>query len=163
MSSVRKSIFSGQDLGSLRFVRMQAADLAEVLAIEYAVYPFPWTNGNFLDSLNSGYETWVLRDASRNLVGYFLMMPAVDEAHLLNITVHADLHGQGIGRKMLGHVVKLAQEKGLASVLLEVRPSNRRALAIYTRYGFQRIGVRKNYYPAVHNTREDAIVMRLPV
>jgi ribosomal-protein-alanine N-acetyltransferase len=163
MSSVRKSIFSGQDVRSLRFARMQAADLAEVLAIEYAVYPFPWTNGNFLDSLNSGYETWILRDASHNLAGYFLMMPVVDEAHLLNITVHPDVHGRGIGRTMLDQVVRLAQDKGLVSVLLEVRPSNQRALTIYTRYGFQRIGVRKNYYPAEHNTREDAIVMRLPL
>jgi ribosomal-protein-alanine N-acetyltransferase len=163
MSSVRKSIFSGQDIDSLQFSRMQAADLAEVLAIEYAVYPFPWTNGNFLDSLHSGYETWVMRDASHNLVGYFLMMPVVDEAHLLNITVHPEVHGRGIGRAMLDQVVRLAREKGLTSVLLEVRPSNRRALTIYARYGFQRIGVRKNYYPAEHNTREDAIVMRLPL
>jgi ribosomal-protein-alanine N-acetyltransferase len=142
---------------------MQAVDLPEVLAIEYAVYSFPWTNGNFLDSLNSGYDTWVLRDASHNLVGYFLMMPAVDEAHLLNITVHSELHGRGIGRTMLDHGVQCARDKGLASVLLEVRPSNQRAFAIYTRYGFQRIGVRRNYYPAPNKTREDAIVMRLPI
>lgn len=161
MSSVRKSLFPREDPGSMQFTRMQVTDLKEVLAIEYAVYPFPWTNGNFLDSLNSGYETWVLRDSAHDLVGYFLMMPAVDEAHLLNITVHADLHGQGIGRTMLDYIVERTRDKGLASVLLEVRPSNQRALTIYTRYGFQKIGVRKNYYPAAHNTREDAIVMRL--
>ena len=163
MSSVRQPIFSKQAMQSLKCARMQASDLAEILAIEYAVYPFPWTVGNFLDSLNSGYETWVMRDASHNLVGYFLMMPAVDDAHLLNITVHAEVHGQGIGRAMLDRVVEFAQVKGLTSVLLEVRPSNQRALSIYTRYGFQRIGVRKNYYPAAHGTREDAIVMRLPL
>lgn len=163
MSSVRSSVSPRQDLCSMQFSRMQVIDLDEVLAIEYAVYPFPWTRGNFLDSLDSGYETWVLRDSSHKLVGYFLMMPVVDEAHLLNITVHADLHGQGIGRLMLDQVVKLARQKGLASILLEVRPSNHRALTIYTRYGYQRIGVRKNYYPAPHNTREDAIVMRLPI
>jgi ribosomal-protein-alanine N-acetyltransferase len=163
MSSVRTSIFTGQDIRSLQFARMQAADLTEILNIENAVYPFPWTNGNFLDSLKSGYETWVLRDASHNLVGYFLMMSAVDEAHLLNITVHGGLHGRGIGRMMLDHVVTRARANRLTSVLLEVRPSNLRATAIYSRYGFQRIGVRKNYYPAEHNTREDAIVMRLPI
>jgi [ribosomal protein S18]-alanine N-acetyltransferase len=163
MSSVSKSTSPELDFDSMRFERMTVSDLPEVLAIEYAVYPFPWTNGNFLDSLKSGYETWVLRDALRNLLGYFLMMPVVDEAHLLNITVHADLHGQGIGRTMLDHVVKLARQSGLKSVLLEVRPSNQRALTIYKRYGFHKIGVRKNYYPAVHNTREDAIVMRMPL
>ena len=163
MSSVGNSIPSARVLRPMRFEPMQATNLGEVLAIENAVYPFPWTKGNFLDSLNHGYETWILRDASRSLLGYFLMVPMVDEAHLLNITVHADLHGHGIGRTMLDRVVKLAQGKGLASVLLEVRPSNQRALAIYIRYGFHRIGVRKNYYPAARNTREDAIVMRLPI
>ncbi len=163
MSSVRKSMYPQERPGSMQFMPMQEADLQEVLAIEYAVYPFPWTNGNFLDSLNSGYESWVLRNSSRTLVGYLLMLPAVDEAHLLNITVHADLHGQGIGRAMLDYVVECTRRKGLASVLLEVRPSNQRALTIYTKYGFQRIGVRKNYYPAAHSTREDAIVMRLPL
>lgn len=163
MSSVRKSTSPELDFDSMQFERMTVSDLPEVLAIEYAVYPFPWTNGNFLDSLSSGYETWVLRGALHNLLGYFLMMPVVDEAHLLNITVHADLHGQGLGRTMLDQVVKLARQSGLSSVLLEVRPSNQRALTIYLRYGFHKIGVRKNYYPAAHNTREDAIVMRMPV
>ena len=163
MNSVSHTIHSSPNSRSMQFERMKSADLAEVLAIEYAVYAFPWTNGNFLDSLNSGYETWVLRDASRNLLGYFLMMPVVDEAHLLNITVHAELHGQGIGRMMLDYVVTLARRNGSASVLLEVRPSNQRALEIYTRYGFKRIGIRRNYYPAPNNTREDAIVMRLPL
>jgi ribosomal-protein-alanine N-acetyltransferase len=163
MSSVHHSIISQQELRELRFARMEAADLDEVLAIEYAVYPFPWTRGNFLDSLNSRYDMWVLRGPSRQLLGYFLLMPVVDEAHLLNITVHGDAHGLGIGRTMLDKVVKLTHEKRLKSVLLEVRPSNQRALAIYTRYGFQQIGIRKNYYPAPNNTREDAIVMRLPL
>lgn len=163
MSLVSKSTSPELDFDAMQFERMTVPDLPEVLAIEYAVYPFPWTNGNFLDSLSSGYETWVLRNASRNLLGYFLMMPVVDEAHLLNITVHADLQGHGIGRTMLDQVVKLARQSGLNSVLLEVRPSNQRALTIYSRYGFHKIGVRKNYYPAAHNTREDAIVMRMPV
>lgn len=163
MSSVYTSHISESEFDALGYQRMQVADLDEVLKIEYAVYPFPWTRGNFLDSLNSGYDMWVLRNASQKLLGYFLMMSVVDEAHLLNITVHADLHGRGIGRAMLDNVVKLARDKNLRSVLLEVRPSNQRALAIYARYGFQPIGVRKNYYPAPQNTREDAIVMRLPI
>lgn len=144
----------------LRFATMQVEDLSDVLTIENDVYPHPWTRGNFLDSLYSGYQTWTLRDASGALAGYFLLMLAVDEAHLLNISVRRDLHGKGIGRLQLDKVVALAREKGMRSVLLEVRPSNQRALAIYLRYGFVQIGLRKGYYPATDNTREDAIVMR---
>jgi ribosomal-protein-alanine N-acetyltransferase len=158
MSSVPKS-----QSALTYFARMQTGDLDEVVAIENVVYPHPWTRGNFLDSLYSGYETWTLRDASGVLVGYFLLMLAVDEAHLLNVAVRGDLHGQGLGRKLLDKVVAVARENRMTSVLLEVRPSNVQALAVYRRYGFTQIGIRKGYYPAVNQTREDAIVMRLPV
>lgn len=161
MSAVYKVVAESPDPSSLRFTPMQVSDLPEVLAIENDVYPYPWTRGNFLDSMYSGYETWTVRDPAGVLVGYFLVMLAVDEAHLLNISVRRDLHGKGIGRLQLDKVVEIAREKGMHSILLEVRPSNQRALAIYQRYGFVRIGQRRGYYPADGNMREDAIVMRL--
>lgn len=147
-------------LDQLRFAPMQPDDLAEVLAIENDVYPYPWTRGNFLDSLYSGYHAHTLRDADGALAGYFLLMNAVDEAHLLNISVRRDLHGRGIGRFQLDRVLALTRELGLGSVLLEVRPSNARAYEIYLQYGFAEIGRRRGYYPSAGNTREDAIVMR---
>jgi ribosomal-protein-alanine N-acetyltransferase len=159
VSAVQRSLTD--EVSSLRFIPMQVSDLADVVTIENDVYPYPWTRGNFLDSLYSSYETWILRDAAGALAGYFLMMFAVDEAHLLNITVRRGLHGKGIGRMQLDKVMTLARERNMDSVLLEVRPSNHRALAVYQRYGFARIGIRKGYYPAANNTREDAIVMRI--
>lgn len=148
---------------SSQFAFMTDRDLPEVVAIEQAVYPQPWTHGNFRDALKSGYQTWVLRDADGAMLGYFLLMLAVDEAHLLNISVRGDLHGRGLGRYLLGKVVALADDNIMTSVLLEVRPSNVRALAVYERYGFVRIGTRKNYYPDAGGQREDAIVMRLSI
>jgi ribosomal-protein-alanine N-acetyltransferase len=159
VSSVQQASLAGEQL--LHFARMRTDDLDEVLAIEETVYSHPWSRGNFLDSLYNGYETWVVRDATHALVGYFLMMMAIDEAHLLNISVKAQLQGRGIGRRLLDKVSMLASELGMHSLLLEVRPSNVRALAIYKQYGFSQIGLRKNYYPAAENQREDAIVMRL--
>jgi ribosomal-protein-alanine N-acetyltransferase len=143
------------------FERMQADDVAEVLAIEIDVYPYPWSRGNFLDSLCSGYEAWVVRDATGVMCGYFLLMLAVDDAHLLNIAVRRDRHSQGVGRLLMDRAVALARGKDMTAVLLEVRPSNGRALAVYQRYGFVPVGRRKAYYPAVDNLREDAVVMRL--
>jgi ribosomal-protein-alanine N-acetyltransferase len=161
MSSVREDQFT-VDPASMRFARMRPDDLPEVLLIEYDVYPHPWTRGNFLDSISSGYETWIMRGESGILAGYFLLMPAVDDAHLLNITVHPQWQGKRLGRTMLDKVVELARSKGSTAILLEVRPSNRRALAIYKHCGFAEIGLRRNYYPA-HGGREDAIVMRMPI
>lgn len=146
---------------ALRFAMMRAQDVEEVISVENDAYPFPWTRGNFLDSLASRYEAWTLRDADARLAGYFLLMHAVDETHLLNITVRPDLQGRGLGRLLLDKVITLARDATMHSVLLEVRPSNEHALAVYRHCGFRQIGIRKNYYPAGGALREDAIVMRL--
>lgn len=146
---------------ALRFAMMRAQDVEAVVAVENDAYPFPWTRGNFLDSLASRYDAWTLREADARLAGYFLLMHAVDETHLLNITVRPDLHGRGYGRMLLDKVIQLALDAKMRSVLLEVRPSNEHALAVYRHCGFQQIGIRKQYYPAAGTSREDAIVMRL--
>ncbi|MDB5767555.1 MAG: rimI [Collimonas fungivorans] len=150
-------------LRPLAFAAMRVEDLDEVVAIEKAVYSHPWTHGNFVDSIQSGYQCWVLRDAEQILLGYFFMMQALDEAHLLNISVRDDVQRQGIGKMLLDQVCMLARRLQMQSVLLEVRPSNTRAIAIYQRYGFAEIGRRRDYYPAAGDKREEAIVMRLPL
>lgn len=149
------------DLARLHYEPMQEADLDEVLALEREVYPHPWSRANFADSLASGYHAWLLRDAGGVLLGYFLIMAIVDEAHLLNVAVAAGQQRQGLGRFLLNQSVAVARGLGMASMLLEVRPSNERALQIYQRYGFAQIGRRKAYYPAANQQREDAIVMRI--
>ena len=157
MSSALKQ---DKDWQTFRFSKMNVTDIEEVIAVEQNAYPFPWTRGNFLDSLDSGYEAWVLRDGSGRLLGYFLMMYALEEVHLLNITVRPDVQGQGLGRQLFDKLIGLARDTGMHAVLLEVRPSNNHALMVYHHLGFMQIGQRKNYYPAAGAGREDAIVMR---
>lgn len=151
---------TAQALDALVIAPMRAEDIDEVLALEQEVYPYPWTRLNFVDSLSAGYEAWVARDEAGALAGYFLAMWAVDEAHLLNVAVAAGNQGQGIGRRLLDKLSTRAREQGMESILLEVRPSNERALKVYRHYGYTAIGVRKGYYPAGPKGREDAIVMR---
>jgi ribosomal-protein-alanine N-acetyltransferase len=146
---------------SLALRPMVVDDVDEVVALEQSVFPHPWTRGNFMDSLASGYDAWVLREAgTEQLAGYFLIMFAVDEAHLLDVAVSADRQGAGLGRYLLDRIAARARGTGMSSVLLEVRPSNLRALEVYERYGYVQIGRRKGYYPAHEGQREDAIVMR---
>lgn len=149
------------EAAALRFAPMRPADLDEVHALECSVFPHPWSRGNFQDSLASGYDAWTARDAAGALAGYYLVMYAVDEAHLLDVAVAAARQGQGLGRRLLDRIGARAKEQGMASVLLEVRPSNGRALDVYRRYGYREIGRRKAYYPAHGGQREDAIVMRM--
>lgn len=149
---------------ALDYAPMRLQDVDEVLALEQSVFPHPWSRTNFTDSLASGYEAWVLRDLDADgrgaLHGYYLLMPAVDEAHLLDVAVAPALQGSGLGRYLLDKVAARARGLGMASILLEVRPSNTRALAVYRRYGYVEIGRRRAYYPAHQGQREDAIVMR---
>ena len=146
---------------ALALAPMMAADVAEVHALECSVFPHPWSRANFEDCLASGYDAWVARDEDGKLAGYFLLMYALDEAHLLDVAVAGERHGAGLGRYLLDTLCVRARAMGAESVLLEVRPSNERALHVYRRYGFREIGRRKGYYPAHEGKREDAIVMRL--
>ena len=138
--------------------------LDEVMAIEQTAYSHPWTRGNFLDSLRSGYRAEVLLNQlspTEEVIGYFVAMQGVDEMHLLNITVAPVCQGQGWGRVLLQSVVDASRACHAQCLWLEVRASNARALSVYERFGFRRVGERKRYYPLSAEQREDAIVMSL--
>lgn len=140
---------------------MREADLDEVMAIESVIYTHPWTRGNFADSLRAGYECRVLK-LGRELMGYFVLMAAAGEAHLLNLSIGAAHQRTGHGSMLLRQAAELARGLGARSLFLEVRPSNGAAQALYTRFGFRRIAVRRGYYPA-RAGREDALVLTLPL
>jgi [ribosomal protein S18]-alanine N-acetyltransferase len=140
--------------------QMTESDLDEVAAIERTAYDFPWSRGNFEDSLRNGYYGLCMRHVTGALIGYCVLMPVVDEMHLLNLCIAPEAQGAGAGLTLLREAVRIAQAQGLEGMLLEVRPSNHRAIRLYEQFGFVTIGRRKNYYPARHHAREDAIVMR---
>ena len=155
MSAVMKDEMRDQP----RFGRMLTADLDEVIEIERAVYSHPWTRGNFVDSLNAGYRCSTCR-IGPELVGYFILIVAVGEAHLLNLSVSASRHRQGIGSMLLREALRVAREKKAQHLFLEVRPSNAAGLALYDAFGLRRIAERRGYYPA-HVEREDALVLTI--
>ena len=142
-----------------RLVRMQNGDLAEVLAIEGAIYTHPWTRGNFGDSLRADYQCWTWR-LGHELLGYFVLLVAAGEGHLLNLSVAASRQRTGHGSALLKEAMRLARGRGAQHLFLEVRPSNLGAKALYSRFGFCQAAVRPGYYPA-HGGREDALVLTL--
>jgi ribosomal-protein-alanine N-acetyltransferase len=142
-----------------RLVDMHIGQLDKVLSIETQAYPFPWTRGNFIDSLAAGYRMQCLFSRGE-LVGYYIAMKGYDEIHLLNITVAPDHQGCGHARTMLAALTHHALLHAVPSILLEVRPSNLRARNLYEGTGFELIGVRRGYYPDHGGRREDALVMR---
>lgn len=150
---------SAVPIPQLQYRRMRAADLAEVARLEKSLYEFPWSLGNFRDSVTAGYDCWVVAHGE-NVIGYAILMVALDEAHLLNFAVASEWQNQGIGRAFLAHVVQVAREAGAQIVYLEVRPSNVAARHLYRKMGFQQIAIRPEYYPASAG-REDALFLGL--
>jgi ribosomal-protein-alanine N-acetyltransferase len=136
---------------------MTPADVDVVLGIEMAVQAYPWTRGNIVDALEHGYVCSVAED-NGEICGYAILMPAVDEAELLNIGVAAEQQRRGLGRMILNEMLQTARAMYMKRVFLEVRSSNVAAIALYRRAGFELIGVRYGYYQNA-NGGEDALVM----
>lgn len=132
--------------------------LDALMAVEQRAYSHPWSRGNFVDSLASGYQIELLLGGNQ-LIGYFVAMPGVEEAHLLNITVAPEFQQQGWSVVLLDALALWARGRGAQWLWLEVRVSNLRARQVYEKYGFQRVGERKRYYPSAGSEREDAVVM----
>lgn len=136
---------------------MNWEDVDAVLGIEQQVHSHPWTRGNFNDALATGNICKVY-EASDQIIGYAVMMPALDEVELLDISIASAFQRMGLGEKLLGELFALAREHKFERMTLEVRRSNLAASALYRKLGFGEIGVRRGYYP-LDNGREDAIVM----
>ena len=136
---------------------MTDADIDQIMAIEKRAYPYPWTEGNFRDCLKSNYYACVLEE-DKTMIGYALMSMAAGEAHVLNICIHPDQQGKGLGRTLLHSLENTASENNVDMLLLEVRASNKVAITLYESMGFNELGCRANYYPS-HKGREDALVL----
>jgi len=138
------------------FREMTEEDVPEILEIERLVYTHPWSEGIFKDCIRVGYNCWVFLDKDK-IQAYGLVSVAVNEAHILNICVSPELQGKGLGKRMLHKLMQLAADRQGNSIFLEVRESNFIAQNLYDQEGFNRIGIRKNYYPS-EDGREDALV-----
>ena len=136
---------------------MTLADVDAVLRIEQQAHSHPWTRGNFNDSLANGHICKVV-EIENEIVGYALLMPALSEVQLLDISIARAYQRTGLGEKLLGEIMSLARMLKFERIILEVRVSNFAANALYQKAGFSQIGLRRDYYPA-SNGREDAIVM----
>ncbi len=153
-----------------RLEPLRVADIDAVVEVERRIYEFPWSRGNFVDSVAAGYLARRLIDERGGLIGYFVAMRGVDEMHLLNLGVDSAHQRRGHARAMLEALVAECRAAGLGCLWLEVRAGNERGRRLYARHGFVEVGVRRGYYPAapdphappgVAAQREDAVVMTL--
>lgn len=145
----------------IRIDPMRQRDLDEVLAIEKASFPNPWSRHAFLYELrqNRVAALWVARPTGLGgppVLGYLCLWVVADEVHVTNLAVHPAYRRQGIGRQLLGELLRLYRGRGAVRAMLEVRPSNSEARHLYEAFGFKVVGTRRGYY---FDTGEDALVM----
>lgn len=137
-------------------------DIAQVADIERRSYDFPWSHGVFRDCLLAGYSCIVIEREER-VAGYSILSIAAGEAHILNLCVDPKYRELGYGQRLLEEILERAAGAEVGEIFLEVRPSNRKAIALYNKKGFRQVASRPSYYQA-REGREDAAVLskRLP-
>ncbi len=154
--------------------QMRREDLPEVLRNERSGYVYPWSEGLFKECLTRGDECWLSVSDNNNavdqgttvqgvashdfIIGHGVLSVAAGESHLLNVCVHPDWQGNGFGRVIVEHLLKRAKALSASVIFLEVRPSNLMAFQLYDTLGFNEVGIRQNYYPAITG-REDAVIL----
>ena len=136
---------------------MNHDDLSMVSDIERRSYEFPWSHGVFRDCLLAGYQNIVLVRGDV-VAGYGVLSVAAGEAHILNVCVDPAHRSRGYGESLLDEMLFRARAASVRQVFLEVRPSNKPALALYRKKGFHKVAERPAYYQA-HDGREDAAVL----
>ncbi len=144
----------------MRIRNMRHEDLPIILEIEGKNYKFPWSEGIFKDCLGSAHYSCLICEELDVIVGYSLVSIMAGEAHIMNICVDPAVQKQGVGSKLLEHMIELATSKA-ETIFLEVRPSNKAAISLYEKRGFNEIGIRKGYYPAENGYKEDAVMLAL--
>jgi len=135
---------------------MTLDDVEAVMHLESQVYQFPWTDRIFKDCIRVGYDCW-LALLENKVVAHAVISVAAGESHILNLSVTEDHQGKGIGKQFIRFLLNIAQNKRAQIMMLEVRPSNVRAIKCYNSAGFNEIGSRKDYYPGP-NGKEDALL-----
>lgn len=131
-------------------------DLPQVIKIESACQPVPWSDDVFKNCMEAGSSGWVV-EFEDQVVGFILTIVQFDEIHILNFCVHPDHQHRGLGRKLMTHMLDTIKNQGGKFVYLEVRRSNYRAIALYENAGFSKVGERKDYYITLDQC-EDALV-----
>ena len=141
----------------LEIVLMTAEHAAAVAELEKVCFQDPWSEQMILDELGNPLSLWLAALDGGTVVGYIGSQSVLDEADVMNLAVAPAYRQKGVGRSLMRRLETVLHEKGIAALLLEVRPSNEAAFSLYQSEGFVQVGRRKNYY---FHPKEDALILR---
>ncbi len=135
---------------------MDRLHVPQVLKIERACYPAPWSESAFNHEMTSELSVALVAMDGESVAGFLVGWFAADQVHVANIAVAAGYRRRGVGTGMMLRLLEEADRRGCTSSSLEVRESNLAARSMYSRMGFHAVALRKSYYS---NPAEDAVVM----
>jgi ribosomal-protein-alanine N-acetyltransferase len=141
----------------LKSRQMKHTDLDEILEIERASFPAPWSRNMFLEEMSNRSARLIVFLDEERIAGYMCFWEVLDEAHLLTIAVRPQKRGRGYGKHMMEQLEKICVKNGLKRIVLDVGRRNVAARNLYRRCGFLSVGFRKDYYTVIG---DDAIVMQ---
>lgn len=142
---------------NIKIRKMTIEDLDGVMEVEEKSFTIPWSRQSFEEELfHNKYAVYNIATYHNKIVGYIGMWKVVDEVNITNVAVHPEYRSLGIGSALLGEVIKIANVMNMVNIYLEVRQSNLLAQKLYEKFGFQKVGRRKQYYS---DNREDALLM----
>jgi len=138
-------------------VELGESDVRDLIELEALCFDYHWTREQFLLGLEGGAFKVIGIRLNGVLAGYMAFSLIADEMEILNLAVHPEYRRQGLGEALLSRSLEMCQANGTTKSFLDVKVSNDPALALYQKFGYKKIGVRKKYYP---DTKEDALLFR---
>lgn len=140
-----------------RIVRnMRREDIEQVYAIETCLFSMPWSKEDFTSSIDHPQNMYLVVDNGGKIAGYCGLWSVLDEGQITNVAVDPAFQNQGIGSLLIGELLRKGRERGLTAFTLEVRESNKYAIQLYKKYGFEEAGIRPNFY---EKPTENALIM----
>ena len=135
---------------------MTLEDLPQVVRIERENFSAPWSEESFARYISGKEGLFLTACEGRRVVGYIGAILVQDEGDITNVAVDVSRRREGIGKLLVERAIHESADRGVEKLFLEVRAGNRPAIALYEKFGFQRIGIRKRYY---RDPEEDALLM----
>lgn len=140
----------------MRIVKMGAEHVPQVARLERLCFSDPWSEKSIASELQNPLSLWLVAEEDERVLGYVGSQTVLGESDMMNVAVAPAFRRRGIARALIEALISALAAGGSRCLKLEVRASNESARSLYESMGFQKLGLRKNYY---YNPREDALIL----
>ena len=138
-------------------VKMAQCHVPQIAELEKNCFNDPWSENSIASEVDNRLSHWLVALEGEKVVGYVGSQTVLGETDMMNIAIHPDYRKLGIATELINSLIQILKDRNSHSLMLEVRESNEAAKNLYSKMGFELVGIRKNYY---RNPREHALILR---